>query len=62
VFAEQIMAAERAYGVRIPWFVMTSEANHDETERFFEDNRWFGRPRGDSRNLRGLRQYRYGHD
>ena len=28
VFAEQIMAAERAYGVRIPWFVMTSEANH----------------------------------
>lgn len=22
----------------------------------------FGRPRGDSRNLRGLRQYRYGHD
>jgi UDP-N-acetylglucosamine/UDP-N-acetylgalactosamine diphosphorylase len=48
VFAEQILAAERAYGVRIPWFVMTSEANHDETERFFEDNRWFGRPRGDT--------------
>ena len=48
VFAEQIMAAERAYGVRIPWFVMTSEANHDETERFFEDNRWFGRPRADT--------------
>jgi len=39
VFAEQILAAERAYGVRIPWFVMTSEANHHETERFFEDNR-----------------------
>jgi UDP-N-acetylglucosamine/UDP-N-acetylgalactosamine diphosphorylase len=48
VFAEQILAAERAYGVRIPWFVMTSEANHGETERFFEDNRWFGRPRGDT--------------
>lgn len=48
VFAEQILAAERAYGVRIPWFVMTSEANHHETERFFEDNRWFGRPRGDT--------------
>ena len=48
VFAEQIMAAERAYGVRIPWFVMTSEANHHETERFFDDNRWFGRPRGDT--------------
>ncbi|MFM1935525.1 MAG: hypothetical protein RI990_484 [Planctomycetota bacterium] len=48
VFAEQIMAAERRYGVRIPWFVMTSEANHADTERFFEDNRWFGRAAGDT--------------
>ena len=48
VFAEQIMAAERRWNVRIPWFVMTSEANHHDTERFFEDNRWFGRPRGDT--------------
>jgi UDP-N-acetylglucosamine/UDP-N-acetylgalactosamine diphosphorylase len=48
VFAEQILAAERRWGVRIPWFVMTSEANHGETERFFEDNRWFGRPRTDT--------------
>ena len=47
VFAEQILAAERAYGVKIPWYVMTSDVNHEETERFFEDNRWFGRPRGD---------------
>ena len=48
VFAEQLMAAERRWGVRIPWFVMTSEANHGDTERFFEDNRWFGRPRTDT--------------
>ncbi len=48
VFAEQLMAAERRWGVRIPWFVMTSEANHADTERFFEDNRWFGRPRTDT--------------
>lgn len=48
VFAEQILAAERRWNVRIPWFVMTSEANHHDTERFFEDNRWFGRPRGDT--------------
>lgn len=44
VFAEQILAAERRYGVTIPWYVMTSEANHEETERFFVDNRWFNRP------------------
>ncbi len=44
VFAEQILASERKYGVTIPWYVMTSEANHEETERFFQDNRWFGRP------------------
>lgn len=44
VFAEQILASEKKYGVAIPWYVMTSEANHDETERFFVDNRWFNRP------------------
>lgn len=44
VFAEQILASERRYGVSIPWYVMTSEANHEETLRFFEDNRWFNRP------------------
>ena len=48
VFAEQIVAAERTYGVRIPWYVMTSEANHAETEAFFEDNRWFGRSPADT--------------
>ena len=48
VFAEQITAAERRWNVRIPWFVMTSEANHHDTERFFDDNRWFGRPRADT--------------
>ncbi|MBL9140842.1 MAG: UTP--glucose-1-phosphate uridylyltransferase [Phycisphaerae bacterium] len=44
VFAEQILASEKKYGVTIPWYVMTSEANHEDTERFFVDNRWFNRP------------------
>ncbi len=48
VFAEQILATERAYGVRIPWYVMTSDVNHEETERFFQDNRWFGRSPSDT--------------
>jgi UDP-N-acetylglucosamine/UDP-N-acetylgalactosamine diphosphorylase len=44
VFAEQILASEKRYNVTIPWYIMTSEANHEETERFFVDNRWFNRP------------------
>ena len=42
VFAEGIRASSTRYGVRIPWFVMTSESNHDETVDFFEKNGYFG--------------------
>lgn len=41
VFAEQILAAERRYGVTIPWYVMTSPLNDAETRSFFRDNNWF---------------------
>ena len=30
------------YGVIIPWFIMTSEENHDETVKFFEEHKFFG--------------------
>jgi UDP-N-acetylglucosamine pyrophosphorylase len=30
------------YGVTIPWFIMTSEENNDETVEFFEKNKFFG--------------------
>ncbi len=42
VFAEQILAASRAYGVTIPWYVMTSPLNDADTRAFFRDNNWFG--------------------
>jgi UDP-N-acetylglucosamine/UDP-N-acetylgalactosamine diphosphorylase len=42
VFAEQILAASRAYGVSIPWYVMTSPLNDGDTRAFFRDNNWFG--------------------
>ncbi len=42
VFAEQILAASRRYGVAIPWYVMTSPLNDAETRAFFRDNNWFG--------------------
>lgn len=43
VFAEQILATERRYGRTIPWFIMTSPQNDEETRAFFKDNGHFGR-------------------
>lgn len=32
----------KKYGVTIPWFIMTSKENNDETIKFFERNKFFG--------------------
>jgi UDP-N-acetylglucosamine/UDP-N-acetylgalactosamine diphosphorylase len=45
IFAEQLLATERRYSVRIPWFIMTSPLNDEETQAFFADNNYFGRPK-----------------
>jgi UDP-N-acetylglucosamine/UDP-N-acetylgalactosamine diphosphorylase len=42
-FAEQLLATERRFGVRLPWYVMTSPLNDADTRAFFKDNNWFGR-------------------
>lgn len=42
VFADKLRAAERRYGRRVPWFILTSHQNHTATESFFAANRWFG--------------------
>lgn len=42
IFAEQILARRRRHGGSIPWLIMTSDATHTETLRFFEQNNWFG--------------------
>ncbi len=42
VFAEKIKAAGLRYGRALHWFIMTSHANHDQTEAFFEEHRYFG--------------------
>ncbi len=42
VFAEKILAASRRYGKPIPWFIMTSHQNHEETETFFREMSYFG--------------------
>ncbi len=42
IFAEKILAARRRYHCTLPWYVMTSHANHDDTVSFFEQNDFFG--------------------
>ncbi len=42
VFADTIEAAQNRYGGVIPWYVMTSQANHQATEQAFADNDYYG--------------------
>jgi UDP-N-acetylglucosamine/UDP-N-acetylgalactosamine diphosphorylase len=41
-FAEKLLAARRRYGAAIPWLIMTSRGNHEETSRAFERADSFG--------------------
>jgi len=42
VFANQIRAAGNWAGRPIPWLIMTSPQNHEQTLAFFEDRGWLG--------------------
>ena len=42
VFAEKIRGAENTYETTIPWFIMTSHVNYQDTVDFFEANNYFG--------------------
>lgn len=42
VFADKIMRSNQRYDVTIPWFIMTSEINHQSTIDAFESNNYFG--------------------
>ncbi|MBN2159460.1 MAG: UDPGP type 1 family protein [Spirochaetes bacterium] len=47
IHAEKIMKYARKYGASIPFLIMTSRANHAETEAYFRENRWFGLAQAD---------------
>ncbi|MDP6543611.1 MAG: UDPGP type 1 family protein [Phycisphaerae bacterium] len=53
IFAEQIQAASNRGGKAIPWYIMTSRANHTQTKAFLRRNHYFGLE-GD--NVRCFRQ------
>ncbi len=40
--AEKIKALTIKYKVNLPWFIMTSQENFDQTQRFFEQANFFG--------------------
>lgn len=41
-FSEKIIRASEKYSTVIPWYIMTSEMNYDDTVSFFEKNSYFG--------------------
>lgn len=42
LLCDGLKEAGKKYGVDIPWFIMTSEENNDQTIEFFKKNRYFG--------------------
>lgn len=42
LLSDSLKEAGKKYGVTIPWFIMTSRENNEETVNFFEKNKFFG--------------------
>lgn len=42
ILQENLKEANKKYDINIPWYIMTSEENHNETEKFLEKNNYFG--------------------
>ncbi len=47
LLCEQLLARSRRAGQPIPYYIMTSDATHEETVEFFQQNRFFGLPEAD---------------
>lgn len=44
IIVESLQKANAKYGVIIPWYIMTSEENNDQTLAFLEEHNYFGYP------------------
>ena len=45
IIVESLKKANERYGVIIPWYLMTSEENNDQTLSFLEEHNYFGYPK-----------------
>lgn len=42
IFADKLKETYEKFGVKIKWYIMTSNSNDKDTRNFFEDNNYFG--------------------
>lgn len=47
ILCDTLKLANKKYNVVIPWYIMTSKENNDDTILFFENNNHFGYPKND---------------
>ena len=45
ILAENLQRANKKYNVILPWYIMTSTENNEETVNFFEKHEYFGYPK-----------------
>ena len=45
ILCDNLKLARETYNVDIPWYLMTSDENNEETVKFFEENNYFGYPK-----------------
>lgn len=49
ILCEKLKEINKKYDIIIPWYIMTSVENNDETIKFFEDNNYFEYPKNSVR-------------
>jgi len=45
ILCDNLLEAKQKYGVDIPWYIMTSDENNEDTVNFFEKHNYFGHPK-----------------
>ena len=45
LLCDNVKEAKEKYGIVIPWYIMTSNENNEDTEKFFKENNYFNYPK-----------------